>query len=131
MLAREELLTLVKPLDRQLWAGAVDTVGSTVLAKILSQLKYHGAVAACGLAGGADLPSSVMPFILRNVRLQGVDSVMCPLERRQTAWQRLAELLPASFYTEACREIGLDEVVHTAEAITLGLVKGRTLVRCR
>ena len=94
---RSELLEPAKPLEKQLWAGAVDTVGSQVLAKLLAQMNYGGAVAACGLAGGFDLPTSVMPFILRNVRLQGVDSVMCPLARRQLAWQRLARIcLPAS-----------------------------------
>ncbi len=77
-----------------------DTVGSSVLAKILSQMNYGGAVAACGLTGGFDLPATVMPFILRNVRLQGVDSVMCPFARRQLAWQQLAQLLPASFYDQ-------------------------------
>ena len=78
VITRDELLTPIRALDKQLWAGAVDTVGSSVLAKVLSQMNYGGAVAACGLAGGFDLPATVMPFILRNVRLQGVDSVMCP-----------------------------------------------------
>lgn len=126
---RSELLEPAKPLEKQLWAGAVDTVGSQVLAKLLAQMNYGGAVAACGLAGGFDLPTSVMPFILRNVRLQGVDSVMCPLARRQLAWQRLARDLPASFFAQAVTEIGLEQVVEAAEAITLGQVAGRTLVK--
>ena len=126
---RSELLESAKPLEKQLWAGAVDTVGSQVLAKLLAQMYYGGAVAACGLAGGFDLPTSVMPFILRNVRLQGVDSVMCPLARRQLAWQRLARDLPARFFDQAVNEIALEQVVEAAEAITLGQVAGRTLVR--
>lgn len=126
---RSELLVPAKPLGKQLWAGAIDTVGSQVLAKLLAQMNYGGAVAACGLAGGFDLPTSVMPFILRNVRLQGVDSVMCPFERRQLAWQRLARDLPASFFAQAVTEIGLEQVVEAAEAITQGQIAGRTLVK--
>ncbi|MCH7373268.1 MDR family oxidoreductase [Aeromonas sp. MR16] len=129
IVSRSELLESAKPLEKQLWAGAIDTVGSQVLAKLLAQMNYGGAVAACGLAGGFDLPTSVMPFILRNVRLQGVDSVMCPLARRQQAWARLARDLPASFFEQAVTEIGLEQVVATAEAITLGQVAGRTLVK--
>ncbi|NJI23435.1 oxidoreductase [Aeromonas veronii] len=126
---RSELLVPAKPLEKQLWAAAIDTVGSQVLAKLLAQMNYGGAVAACGLAGGFDLPTSVMPFILRNVRLQGVDSVMCPFERRQLAWQRLARDLPASFFAQAVTEIGLEQVVEAAEAITQGQIAGRTLVK--
>ncbi|MEV3815161.1 MDR family oxidoreductase [Aeromonas salmonicida] len=126
---RGELLEPAKPLEKQLWAGAVDTVGSQVLAKLLAQMNYGGAVAACGLAGGFDLPTTVMPFILRNVRLQGVDSVMCPLARRQLAWQRLARDLPARFFEQAVTEIALEQVVAAAEAITQGRIAGRTLVK--
>lgn len=126
---RSELQVPAKPLEKQLWAGAIDTVGSQVLAKLLAQMNYGGAVAACGLAGGFDLPTSVMPFILRNVRLQGVDSVMCPFERRQLAWQRLARDLPACFFAQAVTEIGLEQVVEAAEAITQGQIAGRTLVK--
>ncbi|MNK63063.1 putative acrylyl-CoA reductase AcuI [compost metagenome] len=126
---RSELQEPAKALEKQLWAGAIDTVGSQVLAKLLAQMNYGGAVAACGLAGGFDLPTSVMPFILRNVRLQGVDSVMCPLARRQLAWQRLARDLPASFFAQAVTEIGLEQVVEAAEAITQGRVAGRTLIK--
>ena len=85
---------------------------------------------ACGLAAGSDLPSSVMPFILRNVRLQGVDSVLCPPARRSEAWRRLAELLPASFYSQACHEVDLHGAIAAAEAITCGQITGRVLVRC-
>ena len=126
---RAELLEPARPLEKQLWAGCIDTVGSSVLAKVLAQIDYQGAVAACGLAGGFDLPTTVMPFILRGVKLLGVDSVMCPFEQRMQAWNRLAELLPESFYTEAAKEIELQSVAEMAEAITLGQVTGRTLIR--
>ena len=129
VISRDELLTPIRPLDKQLWAGAVDTVGSSVLAKILSQVNYNGAVAACGLAGGFDLPATVMPFILRNVRLQGVDSVMCPFARRQQAWQRLAQLLPAGFYELACEEVILEEAPEAAEKIMDGKITGRVVIK--
>lgn len=126
---RHELEEPARPLEKQLWAGAVDTVGSKVLTKVLAQVDYNGAVAACGLASGFDLPTTVMPFILRNVRLQGVDSVMCPFEKRQQAWQRLGELLPASYFEQACREVRLDEVAECAEAITKGQITGRVVIK--
>ena len=118
-----------KPLEKQCWAGAVDTVGSHVLAKLLAQVQYGGAVSACGLAGGFDLPTTVMPFILRGVRLLGVDSVMCPIQKRQKAWARLSELLPESYYQQACREIELKDVPAYAEAITQGKVTGRVVIK--
>ena len=131
VMARSEFTDNVRPLDRQYWAGAVDTVGSSVLAKVLSQMNYEGAVAACGLAGGFDLPTTVMPFILRGVKLLGIDSVMCPLAKRTEAWKRLAELLPESYYEAACSEISLEQVAEQAEAITRGQVTGRTLIRLK
>lgn len=126
---RAEFAEPARPLEKQIWAGCVDTVGSKMLAKVLAQMDYNGAVAACGLAGGFDLPTTVMPFILRGVKLLGVDSVMCPYERRMTAWQRIAELLPESFYNMATKEIALEEAVAAAEAITIGQVTGRTLIK--
>jgi len=129
IIERSELDTPAKPLDRQRWAGVIDTVGSNVLASAISQTHYNGIVAACGLAGGFDLPSSVMPFILRNVRLQGIDSVMCATEKRERAWQQLAELLPANFYTTATQTIDLDSVPDCAAKIIKGQVTGRTLVK--
>ncbi|MDO6582950.1 MDR family oxidoreductase [Photobacterium sp. 2_MG-2023] len=129
ILDRRELEEAAKPLEKQRWAGAVDTVGSKVLAKVLTQMDYNGAVAACGLAGGFDLPTTVMPFILRNVRLLGVDSVYCPYEKRQQAWQRLSELLPDSFYQQAGQTISLEQVPEFAQAIIKGQVTGRTLVK--
>lgn len=120
-----------RPLEKQIWAGAVDTVGGTVLAKLLAQTNYSGCVAACGLAGGFDLPTTVMPFILRNVRLQGVDSVSAPLARRTQAWERLANALPDSFYESAATEITLEEAPEVAEAFLNNAVQGRTLVKIR
>ncbi|MGI9275809.1 MAG: MDR family oxidoreductase [Endozoicomonas sp.] len=129
ILPRSKFEEPARPLDKQLWAGAVDTVGSKVLAKVLSEMNYEGTVAACGLAGGFDLPTTVVPFILRGVKLQGVDSVMCPVERRTKAWERLVELLPESFYQSACNEVSLEEVPELAEAITNGQVTGRVLIK--
>ncbi|EJL6680556.1 oxidoreductase [Vibrio cholerae] len=126
---RQEFSEASRPLEKQLWVGAVDTVGSKVLAKVLAQMHYNGVVAACGLAGGFDLPTTVMPFILRNVRLQGVDSVSCPVEKRLAAWKKLAVLLPANYYAQACHEISLSQVPEYAEAITNGQVTGRVVVK--
>lgn len=115
MLPRSEFTHPAKPLDKQRWAGAIDTVGGDVLANILAQVNYNGAVAACGLAGGFTLPTTVMPFILRNVRLQGVDSVYYPAAKRSKVWERLAQLLPDTFYGQVSREISLEECVEYAK----------------
>ncbi|WP_024552373.1 MDR family oxidoreductase [Franconibacter helveticus 513] len=120
-----------RPLEKQLWAGAVDTVGDKVLAKVLAQMNYGGCVAACGLAGGFALPTTVMPFILRNVRLQGVDSVMTPAARRVQAWERLAQDLPADFYEQSATEIVLADAPKFAEAIMNNAAQGRTLVKIK
>lgn len=117
-----------RPLEKQLWAGAVDTVGGTMLAKVLAQTQYRGCVAACGLAGGFDLPTTVMPFILRNVRLQGVDSVMVPTAERNAVWQRLAQLLPESYYQQAATEITLEQAPAYAADFLSNTIHGRTLV---
>lgn len=129
IIERSEFEAPARPLEKQLWAGAVDTVGSKVLAKVLAQMDYDGAVAACGLAGGFDLPTTVMPFILRGVKLLGVDSVSCPYQKRTRAWQRLVELLPESFYQQACREIALEQAAECAEAITKGQITGRVVIK--
>ncbi|HFK2176073.1 TPA: MDR family oxidoreductase [Escherichia coli] len=128
ILSRDEFAES-RPLEKQLWAGAIDTVGDKVLAKVLAQMNYGGCVAACGLAGGFTLPTTVMPFILRNVRLQGGDSVMTPPARRAQAWQRLVADLPESFYTQAAKEISLAEAPKFAEAIINNQIQGRTLVK--
>ena len=126
---RSELSGAAKPLAKERWAGGIDSVGSTTLANILSMTKYGGAIAACGLAAGMDLPSSVAPFILRGVCLLGIDSVMCPIASRKVAWSRLAGDLDPRKLTEITHEIGLDQVVATGAKILAGQVRGRTVVK--
>ena len=128
ILGREEF-SETRPLEKQVWAGAVDTVGDKVLAKLLAQINYGGCVAACGLAGGFSLPTTVMPFILRNVRLQGVDSVMTPAARRTQAWERLVRDLPESFFSQSATEITLDQAPEYAEKIISNHFQGRALVK--
>ena len=120
-----------KPLGSEKWAGAVDSVGSHTLANVLAQTKYQGVVAACGLAQGMDLPTSVMPFILRNVTLAGIDSVNAPRAIRIEAWDRLAKDLDPAKLASTVNEIGLGDVPETAAAILKGKVRGRTVVDVR
>ncbi len=117
-----------KPLQKELWAGVVDTAGSYTLANACAQTKYGGAVAACGLAQGFDLPATVMPFILRGVRLLGVDSVMAPKARRLKAWERLARDLDPAKLDAIGQEIGLGEAIDAAAKFMSGDVKGRFIV---
>jgi acrylyl-CoA reductase (NADPH) len=126
---RNELSAAGKPLAKERWAGGVDSVGSTTLANLLSMTKYGGAIAACGLAAGMDLPSSVAPFILRGVCLLGIDSVMCPLPPRKAAWQRLASDLDRTKLSEITQEIPLDEVPEWEAKILAGQVRGRIVVK--
>jgi acrylyl-CoA reductase (NADPH) len=126
---RNEVSGPAKPLARERWAGGIDSVGSTTLANLLSMTKYGGAVAACGLAGGMDLPTSVAPFILRGVCLLGIESVMCPIELRKTAWQRLASDLDRARLAEITDEIGLDQVIPASSRILAGQVRGRSVVK--
>ena len=126
---RAELSGPAKPLARERWAGGVDSVGSTTLANLLSMTKYGGAIAACGLAAGMDLPSSVAPFILRGVCLLGIDSVMCPIEPRRAAWNRLASDLDHKKLTDITQEIGLDHVIAAGAQILAGQVRGRIVVK--
>ena len=125
---RAELSGAGRPLARERWAVAVDSVGSTTLANVLSMTKYGGAVAACGLAQGMDLPGSVAPFILRNIALLGVDSVMCPMPRRLEAWQRLARDLDKTRLAALTTTIGFENLPETASAILAGKVRGRVVV---
>jgi acrylyl-CoA reductase (NADPH) len=126
---RNELSGPAKPLAKERWAGGVDSVGSTTLANLLSMTKYGGAIAACGLAAGMDLPSSVAPFILRGVSLLGIDSVMCPIALRKAAWARLASDLDRAKLAEITHEIGLDEVIASGAKILAGQVRGRIVVK--
>ena len=127
-LSRDEMLQPARPLENQRWIGAVDVVGGAILSRVIAEMQYNGTVAACGLANSFKLETTVMPFILRNVRLQGVDSVSCPFTRRQQAWQRLAAELPASAYTELSQVIALAAVPEAAQAIIEGKIQGRVLV---
>jgi len=126
---RNELSVPAKPLAKERWAGGVDSVGSTTLANLLSMTKYGGAIAACGLAAGMDLPSSVAPFILRGVCLLGIDSVMCPIEHRRVAWSRLARDLDQAKLAEITHEIGLADVIGQGAEILAGKVRGRIVVK--
>ncbi|EPC02844.1 hypothetical protein L861_23830 [Litchfieldella anticariensis FP35 = DSM 16096] len=116
------------PLEKGRWVGAIDTVGGRTLANVLARMTYHGRVAAVGLAGGTDLPTTVMPFILRGVSLLGTDSVMIPFERRRAAWQRLSALPNGLFERMAVDEIGLEQIEQRAEDMLAGKVHGRVLI---
>jgi acrylyl-CoA reductase (NADPH) len=117
-----------RPLDSERWAGAVDAVGGTTLATILSQLKYRASVAACGLAGGTDLPATVIPFLLRGVNLLGIDSVMCPREERIEAWRRLARDLPLDKLERMTETVPLSSLPELASKISRGQIRGRIVV---
>ncbi|HRH72344.1 MDR family oxidoreductase [Zoogloea sp.] len=126
---RSELSAPGKPLGKERWAGVIDTVGSHTLANACATTRYGGAVAACGLAGGMDFPSSVAPFILRGVTLCGIDSVMAPLALRQAAWSRLACDLDIAKLDAMTREVALAEAPALAEQLLAGQVRGRLVVR--
>jgi acrylyl-CoA reductase (NADPH) len=129
VIERKELAGPPRPLAKERWAGGIDSVGSTTLANVLSMTRYGGTVAACGLAGGMDLPATVAPFILRAVSLIGIDSVMCPLGLRQQAWNRLETDLDRAKIEAMTSEIGLPEVIGAAARIVEGRVRGRVVVR--
>ena len=126
---RKELAGTPRPLAKERWAAGIDVVGSATLANVLSMIRYRGAVAACGLAGGMDLPVTVAPFILRGVSLLGIDSVLRPLADRREAWQRLARDLETGKLAEMTKEIGLADVIEAGRAIVDGKVRGRIVVK--
>jgi acrylyl-CoA reductase (NADPH) len=126
---RAEFAAAGKPLQKERWAGVVDALGSHTLANALAQTRYGGVVAACGLAQGMDLPGSVAPFILRNVTLAGIDSVMAPLALRQQAWDRLAKDLDPALLETMVTQIGLAEAPAAAERLVAGQVRGRFVVK--
>jgi acrylyl-CoA reductase (NADPH) len=117
-----------RPLDAERWAGAIDAVGGTTLATILTQLKYRASVAACGLAGGSDLPATVIPFLLRGVNLLGIDSVMCPRDERIEAWQRLVRDLPLDSLDRMTETVALSALPGLAPKILGGATRGRIVV---
>lgn len=120
-----------RPLDAERWAGAIDAVGGTTLATILTQLKYRASVAACGLAGGSDLPATVIPFLLRGVKLLGIDSVMCPREERIEAWRRLARDLPLDKLDRMTEKAPLSALPGLAPKILAGETRGRIVIDVR
>jgi acrylyl-CoA reductase (NADPH) len=126
---RTQLTGSPRPLGKERWAAGIDTVGSTTLANVIAMTSYGGAVAACGLAGGMDLPSSVAPFILRGVSLLGIDSVMCPQVIRREAWNRLAADLDRGKLETMTTQVGLDGVFAAAKAILEGQVRGRIVIK--
>ncbi|WP_298218336.1 zinc-binding dehydrogenase, partial [Halothiobacillus sp.] len=128
MLDRATFATPGKPLGKERWAGAVDVVGSHTLANVCATTKYRGIVAACGLAGGMDLPATVAPFILRGVTLAGIDSVMCPRRERLEAWRRLGSDLDVSKLATISKEVGLTDVLPLASKLLNGEVRGRVVV---
>ncbi|MGB2818675.1 MAG: MDR family oxidoreductase [Burkholderiaceae bacterium] len=128
ILDRAELSTAGKPLQKERWAAVVDSVGSHTLANACAQTRYGGAVAACGLAQGMDLPLTVAPFILRGVRLLGIDSVMCPVPRRTAAWQHLAEEIDRARLDAITHEIPLGAAIDAGRQILTGSVRGRLVV---
>ncbi|WP_138469224.1 MDR family oxidoreductase [Poseidonocella sp. HB161398] len=128
IVAREELSGKPRALARERWAGAVDVAGSTVLANLLSMIRYGGTVAACGLAAGMDLPATVAPFILRGVTLAGVDSVMCPIETRRKAWDLLAAELDLEKLEALSVDLPFAEVIATAPKFLDGQIRGRVVV---
>jgi acrylyl-CoA reductase (NADPH) len=128
ILPRAELSEPGRPLASERWAGGIDTVGSQTLANLLASTRRDGAVAACGLAGGFDIPVTVMPFILRGVTLCGIDSAYCPMVRRQTAWDRLASDMPLDKLDAMTTVRGLAEVPEITAEILKGQVRGRTVI---
>jgi acrylyl-CoA reductase (NADPH) len=128
ILDRAVLSTPGKPLQKERWAGVIDTVGSTTLASACAQARYRGTVTACGLAGGMDFPATVAPFILRGVTLAGIDSVMCPMDLRREAWGRLAKDLDPARLAAMTTEVGLSDARTVAEEMLAGRVRGRVVV---
>lgn len=131
IISRDELSNPGKPLQKERFAGAIDSVGSHTLANICASLKYGGVVTACGLAQGMDLPASVAPFILRGVSLIGIDSVMRPKKDRVEAWDRLASLVKADYLDKISTEITLEQVIENAEQLMEGKIRGRVVVNCQ
>ncbi len=125
---RSELSEPSRPLGKEIWAGAVDSVGSQTLVNTLAQIKYGGAVSACGLAQGMDLPGTVIPFILRGVALIGIDSVMAPMDKRERAWERLSNDLDTAKLEEMIVDSSLENIPNLAHKILAGKVRGRVVV---
>lgn len=119
-----------RPLLSERWAGCIDAVGSDTLAHVLAEIRYGGAVAACGLSGGNELSTTIIPFLLRGVSLLGIDSVMCPYDERLAVWSRVADVVDADKLDRLTTEVALADVSSLAPTILAGQVKGRVVVRC-
>ena len=131
VLSRDEFSAPGKPLAKEQFAGAIDSVGSHTLANVCASIKYGGVVTACGLAQGMDFPATVAPFILRGISLMGIDSVMRPKADRIEAWQRLSELVEAQYLDTISQEVTLSDAVANAEALLKGEIRGRVVVNCK
>ncbi|WP_370588876.1 MDR family oxidoreductase [Pseudonocardia sp. C8] len=128
VLPRSDFSEPGRPLAKEQWAGAIDVAGGQVLANVCASMQYRGVVAACGLAGGMDLPATVAPFILRGVTLAGIDSVMCPRNERREAWQRLARDLDPTILGPVTQSVALDACIPVADELIAGAVRGRVIV---
>lgn len=128
IVAREELTGQGRPLGKEIWAAAIDSVGGATLSTVLSQVRYGGAVAACGLASGFELPTTVLPFILRGVTLLGIDSVYAPVEARTEAWSRIADLVTEQALGKIALDARFDELPDLSRRIIAGEVRGRVVV---
>src|SRR6266704_111839 len=130
ILSREEVSAeSSRPLEKELWAGSVDSVGGTTLAYLIRTTKYGGSIASCGLTGGSTITTTAFPFILRGVNLLGIDSVYCPMELRRELWQRMASDLKPSTLASMSREVTLDELPQVTAFLLKGGIRGRTVVR--
>ena len=125
---RDELLAMTRPLNSSRWTGAIDTVGGIILANLLSAINYDGAVACCGNTAGNDLPTTVLPFILRKIKLIGIDSVFSSIEARTIAWRRIGELITPKEFELLTQEISLNDVFESAKSMLEGKVRGRTVI---
>lgn len=131
IISREDVFNgKIKPLDKQIWAAAVDPVGEETLASILSKIQYNGSVAVSGLTGGGSIPTTVFPFILRGINLLGIDSVYCPMHVRQDLWNRMAtDLKPSTLSETVNKEMTLEELPETLPTILKGQARGRIIVK--
>jgi len=130
ILSREEVSAeSSRPLEKELWAGSVDSVGGTTLAYLIRTTKYGGSIASCGLTGGSTITTTAFPFILRGVNLLGIDSVYCPMELRRELWQRMASDLKPFTLASMSREVTLDELPQVTASLLKGGIRGRTVVR--
>ena len=128
VIARDEILSMTRPLNSSQWAGAIDTTGGQILANVLTAMNYDGVVACCGNAAGNSLETTVLPFILRKISLVGIDSVICPIDQRITAWEKIGNLIDPSEFDAITETVSLTRLTQSAKDILEGKVRGRTVV---